>query len=123
MTVPPHPPVLELGVPPSTYTLRTAQWIINFSADAPFLFIGSPYPHPHIKNFKTRYVAPQQLCDKLHKRFQEGTSTNQKENTMFDFNKTTKQFEELAKRIQEVNEFWINSVLTSTKEFFGTKTK
>jgi hypothetical protein len=42
---------------------------------------------------------------------------------MFDFTKQTKQFEELAKRIQEVNEFWINSVLASTKEFFNTKTK
>ena len=28
------------------------------------------------------------------------------------------QFEELGERIKEVNEFWINSVLTSTKEFF-----
>jgi hypothetical protein len=43
---------------------------------------------------------------------------------MFDFTKTTKQFEELAKRIQEVNEFWINSTLTATKDFFNTiKTK
>jgi hypothetical protein len=43
---------------------------------------------------------------------------------MFDFTKQTKQFEELAVRIQEVNEFWINSVLASTKEFFKTaKTK
>jgi hypothetical protein len=43
---------------------------------------------------------------------------------MFDFTKQTKQFEELAKRIQEVNEFWINSTLTATKDFFNTiKTK
>jgi len=43
---------------------------------------------------------------------------------MFDFTKQTKQFEELAKRLQEVNEFWINSVISSTKEFFNTsKTK
>jgi hypothetical protein len=42
---------------------------------------------------------------------------------MFDFTKQTKQFEELAKRIQEVNEFWVNAVLTSTKELFNTKTK
>ena len=43
---------------------------------------------------------------------------------MFDFTKTTKQFEELAERIKEINEFWINSVLSSTKEFFKTpKTK
>ena len=67
---------------------------------------------------KTFYVAPQQLCGKLHK-----TNPFKKGNTMFDFTKQTKQFEELAKRIQEVNEFWINSVLTSTKEFFNTKTK
>jgi len=43
---------------------------------------------------------------------------------MFDFTKQTKQFEELAERIKEVNEFWINSVLSATKEFFKTaKTK
>jgi len=43
---------------------------------------------------------------------------------MFDFTKVTKQYEELADRIKEVNEFWINSVLSATKEFFKTaKTK
>jgi predicted RNase H-like HicB family nuclease len=43
---------------------------------------------------------------------------------MFDFTKQTKQYEELAERIKEVNEFWINSVLSATKEFFkATKTK
>ena len=32
--------------------------------------------------------------------------------------------QELAERIKEVNEFWINSVLSSVKEFFKTaKTK
>jgi hypothetical protein len=36
---------------------------------------------------------------------------------MFDFTKQTKQFEELAKRIQEVNEFWINAVISSFKQF------
>jgi hypothetical protein len=39
---------------------------------------------------------------------------------MFDFTKQTKQYEELAERIKQVNEFWINSVLTSVKEFFNT---
>ena len=34
------------------------------------------------------------------------------------FEKAQKQFEELAERIKEVNEFWLNSVLSSTKEFF-----
>jgi len=43
---------------------------------------------------------------------------------MFDFTKQTKQFEELAERIKEVNEFWINSVLSASKEFFkSAKTK
>ena len=36
---------------------------------------------------------------------------------MFDFTKQTKQFEELAQRIKEVNEFWINSVISSLKQF------
>ena len=40
------------------------------------------------------------------------------------FEKAAKQFEELTERLKEVNEFWINSVLSSTKEFFKTiKTK
>jgi predicted RNase H-like HicB family nuclease len=43
---------------------------------------------------------------------------------MFDFTKQTKQFEELAKRIQEVNEFWINAMVSATKEIFNiSKTK
>jgi hypothetical protein len=40
---------------------------------------------------------------------------------MFDFTKQTKQYEELAQRIQEVNEFWINSVISSLKQFIKTK--
>lgn len=44
-----------------------------------------------------------------------------KENPMFDFTKQTKQFEELAERIKEVNEFWINSVLSSFKSFCSVK--
>jgi len=48
---------------------------------------------------------------------------SKKGNIMFDFTKQTKQFEELAKRIQEVNEFWINSILSASKEFFNTKAK
>jgi protein required for attachment to host cells len=61
-------------------------------------------------------AAPQQMCNMLHK--------NLKEKTMFDFTKTTKQFEELAERIKEVNEFWFNSVLSATKDLFkSAKTK
>jgi len=64
-------------------------------------------------------VAPQQLCNILHK-----INPSMKGSTMFDFTKQTKQYEELAKRIQEVNEFWINAVISSAKEFFNTaKTK
>jgi predicted RNase H-like HicB family nuclease len=40
---------------------------------------------------------------------------------MFDFTKQTKQFEELAERLKEVNEFWINAVITSLKQFQKTK--
>ena len=43
---------------------------------------------------------------------------------MFDFTKQIQQYEELAERIKEVNEFWVNSIFASTKEFFKTaKTK
>jgi hypothetical protein len=37
------------------------------------------------------------------------------------FEKAVKQYEELVERVKEVNEFWINSVLSATKEFFNTK--
>jgi len=40
------------------------------------------------------------------------------------FEKAVKHYEELVERLKDVNEFWINSVLSSTKEFFNTiKTK
>ena len=39
----------------------------------------------------------------------------------FDFTKQTKQYEELAQRIKEVNEFWINSVISSLKQFTKAK--
>ena len=40
------------------------------------------------------------------------------------YKEATKQFEELAERIKQVNEFWVNSILASTKEFFkAAKTK
>lgn len=34
------------------------------------------------------------------------------------FEKAIKQYEELVERVKEVNEFWINSVLSASKEFF-----
>jgi hypothetical protein len=37
------------------------------------------------------------------------------------FEKAVKQYEELVERVKEVNEFWINSVLSATKEFFKVK--
>jgi hypothetical protein len=37
------------------------------------------------------------------------------------FEKAFKQYEELVERVKEVNEFWINSVLSATKEFFKVK--
>ena len=40
---------------------------------------------------------------------------------MFDFTKQTKQYEELAQRIKQVNEFWINAVISSVKEFYKVK--
>jgi predicted RNase H-like HicB family nuclease len=41
-----------------------------------------------------------------------------------NFEKAAKQYEELVERLKEVNEFWINSVLSSTKEFLkAVKTK
>ena len=34
------------------------------------------------------------------------------------YKEATKQFEELAERIKEVNEFWFNSMISSTKDLF-----
>ena len=42
---------------------------------------------------------------------------------MFDFAKQTKQFEELAERIKEVNEFWMNIVKSSFEDFAKPKKK
>lgn len=43
---------------------------------------------------------------------------------MIQIEKYVKQYEELAQQMKQINEFWINSVLSATKEFFKTsKTK
>jgi hypothetical protein len=41
-------------------------------------------------------------------------------NTDFEkqYKDATKQYEQLAERLKEVNEFWLTSVLSSAKEFF-----
>jgi DNA-binding ferritin-like protein len=40
------------------------------------------------------------------------------------YKETVEKFEELGERIKEVNEFWMNAVLSSTKEFLkAAKTK
>ena len=36
---------------------------------------------------------------------------------MFEIEKQYKQFEELAERIKQVNEFWVNAVISSLKQF------
>ena len=40
---------------------------------------------------------------------------------MFDFTKQTKQFEQLAERVKEVNEFWTNLVMDAWKSLYNTK--
>ena len=43
---------------------------------------------------------------------------------MFEFEKQYKQFEELANRVKEVNEFWVQSTLSAIKEMLKVaKTK
>jgi hypothetical protein len=51
------------------------------------------------------------MCNILHK--------NLKEKEMFDFTKQTKQFEELAERIKEVNDFWVNAVMDTWKNLYS----
>ena len=41
-----------------------------------------------------------------------------------DFEKQYKNYEQAVERLKDINEFWFNSVLSATKEFFkATKTK
>jgi hypothetical protein len=40
---------------------------------------------------------------------------------MIQIEKYTKQYEELVKQVQQVNEFWVNSVFSSIKELFKVK--
>lgn len=42
---------------------------------------------------------------------------------MFDFTKQTKQFEQLAERIKEVNEFWVNAIMSTWKDLYEPKKK
>jgi hypothetical protein len=43
---------------------------------------------------------------------------------MFEFEKQFKQYEELADRLKEMNEFWVQSTFSAIKEFFKlAKTK
>jgi hypothetical protein len=37
---------------------------------------------------------------------------------MFDFTKQTKQYEELAARIKETNEFWVNVIMNTWKDLY-----
>ena len=55
------------------------------------------------------------MCNILRK------SLTYREKPMFDFTKQTKQFEELAERIKEVNEFWIKATFTTIKDLFKVK--
>ena len=40
---------------------------------------------------------------------------------MFDFTNQTKQFEQLAARIKEMNEFWTNIVMDTWKSLYSSK--
>ena len=40
---------------------------------------------------------------------------------MFDFTNQTKQFEQLAARIKEMNDFWVNAVMDTWKNLYSTK--
>jgi hypothetical protein len=40
---------------------------------------------------------------------------------MFDFTNQTKQFEQLANRIKEMNDFWVNAVMDTWKSLYSSK--
>jgi len=40
---------------------------------------------------------------------------------MFDFTNQTKQFEQLANRIKEMNDFWASIVIDTWKSFYSSK--
>jgi hypothetical protein len=45
------------------------------------------------------------------------------EKTMFDFTKTTKQYEEFADRMKQAHEFWLNLFTSSLEDFYKPKKK
>jgi hypothetical protein len=38
-------------------------------------------------------------------------------NQFFDTKEVEKKFQDLAKQVQQINEFWVNSVISSLKQF------
>ena len=42
---------------------------------------------------------------------------------MFDFTKTTKQYEELAERVKQAHEFWLKFLTSSLEDFYSPKKK
>jgi hypothetical protein len=70
------------------------------------------------KNLR-RYVAPQQIVE-YTTQIEKNVSHNlQKENTMLisDFEKQYKNYEQVIERIKQVNEFWIDVIVSSLKNF------
>ena len=45
----------------------------------------------------------------------------QKESTMSSFEEQYKNYEQAIERIKQVNEFWVNAVISSIKEFYKVK--
>ena len=44
-------------------------------------------------------------------------SQHKQEKTMFDFKDVEKKYQDLTKQIQQLNEFWLNAIISSLKQF------
>ena len=40
---------------------------------------------------------------------------------MYNFDKAYKQYEDFVEQVKQINEFWVNSVFSSVREFFKIK--
>jgi hypothetical protein len=63
-------------------------------------------------------ITLQKSLKTLQKKIQLCNATLTKEIAMFEFEKPYKQYEAFLEQVKQAGEFWINSYLSSIKEFF-----
>jgi myosin-crossreactive antigen len=87
------------------------------------LLIGIKFQKEKPQKISVEMLRCNIMCNIIHKQFNKTNVNQLKEQYMFDFAKQTKQFEELAERIKEVNEFWMNIIKSNFEDFTKPKKK